>query len=360
MLFSAQRGDAINVWNVGISARGTMTTPPVPTTQGTGPDERPAATVTGDRLVVFSSLNLDYQLRRVPLLPTRSTSDVHPEPLLPQLSQIGSPSASADGKLLVYSARQPNGYRVMAVDTANAQQHPVTTVESSDWVRVVLSGDGKYIVYSEPDYTAYRMPMDPEGVAQQICSKCSIPTHVNVDGSAALFESASADERLILWSRSTGVRPLIGSPDPKGRKQFAGRFSPNGKWVAFCARAENDAREIIVVPNAPERTLRPNEWVSISEGQTTDREPYWSPDGLRLFFISDRDGFHCIWYRNMDPETGQPTAPAIALAHFHNTGEQLAGPKGTSGSIGFTVTNKDLVFTVARSTGNIWQQRPAR
>jgi hypothetical protein len=130
--------------------------------------------------------------------------------------------------------------------------------------------------------------------------------------------------------------------------------------VAFCARAQNGAREIIVVPNAPDRKLRADEWVSISEGQTTDCEPYWSPDGLRLFFISDRDGFHCIWYRNMDPETGQPTAPAIALAHFHNTGEQLAGPRGSFGSIGFTATNKDLVFTVARSTGNIWQQRPAR
>jgi hypothetical protein len=131
------------VWNVGISARGTMTTPPAPTTQRTGPDERPAATVTGDRLVVFSSLNLDYQLRRVPLPLTRTASDVHREPLLPQLSQVGSPSASADGKLIVYSARQSNGYRVVTVDAAKSEQHSVTTVQSSEFVRVVLSGDGE-------------------------------------------------------------------------------------------------------------------------------------------------------------------------------------------------------------------------
>jgi Tol biopolymer transport system component len=361
VLFSARRGDATDVWNIGISARGTITTPPAPMTQGTGAAERPASPVTGDRSIVFSSLDVDYQLRRVQLPLTRSASDVHPEPFLPRLSQVGSPSVSADGRLLVYSSRQPNGYRIVAVDTATETQRSMTTVESSDFVRVVLSGDGKYIVYGAPGKVGYRGPVNPDGVVQQICSNCSWPTHVNFDGSAALFESAGADERLILWSLSAGVRPLIGSPDPKGRQQFGGRFSPNGKWVAFYARAHNsDAREIIVVPNAPERKLRDDEWVSISEGQTTEREPVWSPDGRRLFFISDRDGFRCIWYRDMDPETGRPTAPAIALTHFHSTGERLAGPTASAGSIGFTATANGLVFTVAQSVGNIWGQRIAR
>jgi hypothetical protein len=183
---------------------------------------------------------------------------------------------------------------------------------------------------------------------------------VNYDGSAALFESAGEDERLILWSLS-GVRPLIGSPDPRQRKQYAGRFSPDGRWVAFCAAArDGDAREIIVVPNAPDRRLRDDEWISISTGQTTDREPFWSPDGRRLFFISDRDGFRCIWARNMDPATGRPSGPAIAVAHFHSAVEQLGGPMASTGSIGFTATNTDLVFTVARSIGNIWWQHTTR
>ena len=184
---------------------------------------------------------------------------------------------------------------------------------------------------------------------------------MNFDGTAALFEShGDPDERLIEWSGGK-TRRLVGSPDPKGRKQFAGRFSPDGRWVAFCARSRNgDTREIIVVPNAPERKLRDDEWISISEGETTDREPYWSPDGRRLFFMSDRDGFRCIWYRDMDPETGRPSGPAHSIAHFHNAGELLAGPRGSTGSIGFTATKKDLVFTVARSTGNLWLQRPTR
>jgi Tol biopolymer transport system component len=358
VLFSARRGDAVNVWNVGISARGAMTTPPSLTTQGTGADERPTAAADVGAPVVFASLKVDYVLRRVPL--TQSGSALLPEPLLPLILQVGSPSASADGRLLVYSARQPDGFRVVAVDTATAKPHSVTTVEATNFVRVVLSGDGKYIVYSAPGHLGYRMAMNAEE-PQLICPNCGWPTHVNADGSAALFESAGDDERLIVWSKNRGVRPLVGSPDPRKRMQFGGRFSPDGRWVAFCAGAlDGNTREIIVVPNAPDRNLRDDEWISMSEGQTTDREPFWSSDGRRLFFISERDGFRCIWARPFDPQTGRPTAPAVEIAHFPHTGELLAGPMASTGSIGLTATKKDLVFTVARSTGNLWRQRATR
>jgi Tol biopolymer transport system component len=353
VLFSALRDDASNVWNVGISTRGKMTSPPAPTTLGTGSDERPTAPARGDGpSLVFSRVDVEYQLRRVPLLAT----DAQPQPLLPGLSQVGSPTASADGRLLVYSERQPNGYRVVAVNPATVEERSVTTVESADFVRVLLSGDGKVVVYSGPGNVGYRMRID-EGQPESICAGCGWPTHVNFDGSAALFEALGDDERLLVWSNG-GAKPLIGSADPKNRLQNAGRFSPNGRWVAFCAGArDGNAREIIVVPNAPGRPLRDDEWISISEGQTSDREPAWSPDGRRLFFISDRDGFRCIWARDIDPATGHPAGPPIAIAHFHHTRELLRGPMPSPGSIGLTATGGALIFTVARSTGNLWWQR---
>jgi len=241
--------------------------------------------------------------------------------------------------------------------TTDAQS--VTTVESKDFVRVLVSGDGKVVVYTGPNHIDYRMLID-QGSPEPICVSCGWPTHVNYDGSAALFESYSDRERLITWSKGT-TKPLIASPDPKNRRQYAGRFSPNGRWVAFCAFApDGNAREIVIVPNAPERQLRDDEWISISDGQTSEREPVWSADGRRLFFISDRDGFRCIWVRDIDPETGRPSGPAVAVAHFHHTRELLRGPLASPGSIGFTATAKALVFTVARTIGDIWWQRAGR
>jgi len=312
--------------------------------------------------MIYANLEVDFELRRVQL----SARGPHalPAPLLPHLTQVGSPSASADGRLLVYTQREPNGYRVVAVDMATAGEQSVTTVESPDFARVLVSGDGKYVVYGGgPTHNGYRMSIN-QGPPELICAGCGWPTHINYDGTAAIFESVSSDlpasERLVLWSGGA-TRPLIASPDPKNRMQYAGRFSPNRKWVAFCAGArDGNAREIVVIPNAPDRKLRDEEWISISEGQTSDREPYWSPDGRRLFFISERDGFRCIWARDIDPDTGRPGGPAVPIAHFHHAGELLRGPVPSWSSIGLTATADALIVTVARSTGSLWWHRAAR
>ena len=358
VLFSALREDAINVWRLGISANGTAAPLPESVTLGAGSDQGPSAPAvlpaTDRESFVFSRVDVDYQLRQVSL----TAKDAQPQPLLPAVSQLGSPSVSADGRRIVYAARQPNGYRVVASDMAAADEKLMTPVESSDFMRVVVSGDGKVVVYSGPNHVGFRMRLD-QGTPAQICSGCGWPTHVNVDGSAALFEGTNV-EHLIKWSNG-GTRPLIGSADPKNRKQYAGRFSPNDHWVALCAGApDGDAREILVVPNASDRKLRDDEWISISEGETSDRAPYWSTDGRRLFFISDRDGFRCIWARDIDPETGHPIGPARSIAHFHSSRELLRGPMASPESIGLSATGQALVFTVARSIGNLWWQRAPR
>jgi dipeptidyl aminopeptidase/acylaminoacyl peptidase len=363
VLFSATEEDATNVWRVGISRRGAMTGPPSPTTLGAGDDERPAAPATDDQEVVFSRLDIDYQLRRVPLRENGAAGP--PEPVLPGISQVGSPSVSADGHVLVYSARQPNGYRVVAIDPTTTAAPAATPVESSLFVRALVSGDGKMVVYGGrgSGHVGYRIKVN-QGTPELICETdaerpgCGSPTSVNADGSAALFESLGPDEHLIEWVAGKGTSRFLASADPKKRMQYGGRFSPNNKWVAFCAGARNgDRREIVVVPNAPGRTLRDDEWVSISDTVSVDREPTWSADGRRLFFISDRDGSRCIWARDIDPDTGRPVGDEVAIAHFHHSSELLRGPVAGAGSIGLTATANSLFFTVERSAGNLWWQR---
>lgn len=196
-----------------------------------------------------------------------------------------------------------------------------------------------------------------DGIPEQICPRCGPPTDVNSDGSQVLFESFGGEERLQLWERGE-LLPLIKSIDPEKRSQFAGRMSPDGKWVAFCAAPRNSAaRQIVVVPKTPGRDLAPAEWVTISESSDADdREPYWSPDGKRIYFLSTRDGFRCIWARPVDPATARPTGSAYAVFHFHHAGRSIQTIRPTSGEIGFSAVRDGLVFTLADRTGNIWLQ----
>jgi eukaryotic-like serine/threonine-protein kinase len=359
VLFSARREDAVNIWRIGMSGNGKTSSLPEPVTLGTGSDERPSAPgilPPGVRdSLVFARVDVDYELRQVSL----NSRDAQPEPLLPEVSQVGSPSASIDGHRIVYSTRQPNGYRVVAVDMTGGgegSEQRGTVVESPDFVRVLVSGDGNVVVYNGPNHIDYRKRVG-EGATEPICRDCGEPTHVNYDGSAALFGSIKEEERILIWSNGS-VKPLTSTADPKNRRQYAGRFSPDGQWVAMCLTArDSTTREIVVVPNAPDRRLRVNEWISMSDGGTSDREPAWSSDGRRLFFISDRDGFRCIWERDFDPDTGRALGTARPVAHFHYPRELLQGPRASTASIGLTATGNALIFTVARSVGNLWWRR---
>ena len=48
------------------------------------------------------------------------------------------------------------------------------------------------------------------------------------------------------------------------------------------------------------------EWLPVSDGKVMDREPRWSSNGNLLYFLSTRDGNHCIWAQRLEP-TLMPT-----------------------------------------------------
>jgi Tol biopolymer transport system component len=360
VLFTARQRDATNVWSLPLDDGGSAGAPRL-LTRGAPVHAFPAtAAAPGRRAFVFASVSVDVQLWRLPLLADAARGEAARR-LLPTVSQVGSPSISTDGRVLIFSARQANGYRLVSVDTATGEQATVATVGSPEFVRTVVSGDGRSLVYGASG-TGYRMALR-DGVPEPLCDRCGWPTHLNADGTEALFESVGSDERLIFWSKA-GARPLIAGSTGVQVMQFGGRFSPDRRWVAFCAgRRGSPGRQIVIVPKAPDRDLRPEEWITVTDGTTADREPVWSPDRRRLYFLSDRDGFRCIWARPLDPDTARPTGAAYPVAHFHHARELLRAPVPSIGAIGLSASADSLIFTVAESSGNIWwqpDQPPAR
>lgn len=349
LVFTAKHADATNLWSLDL-VNNALVGPARPLTLGAATQALAAAPPTArDGPFAFASLEIDTQLRQLPL-----GTPAAAEPLLTNLMQVGSPSISDDGSRLVLSMRQTDGYRVVTVDMATGRQETIVALQERRFSRALISGDGQQIVYGAR--TAGFLVPAKGGATRQICENCGWPTDIDATGRQVLFESPGADELLLLWSNDR-LRPALASADPRGRRQFAGRFSPDGRWIAYeGVSPDSSGHEIVVVPNAGERALRPDEWNTISESPALDREPAWSHDGKTIYFLSERDGFRCIWSRGFDPTAGRAIGVASPVAHFHYSRELLRAPSGSTGAIGLSASNRYLIFTVARFTGNIWWQ----
>jgi hypothetical protein len=95
------------------------------------------------------------------------------------------------------------------------------------------------------------------------------------------------------------------------------------------------------------------EWIPIGAGDQMDRNIAWSPNGAMLYFLSDRDGFRCVWAQRLDPATKHPSGAPFNVVHFHQAGRSMV-----DAGFNMSVTADSLVFALTDLTANIWMIEP--
>ena len=129
------------------------------------------------------------------------------------------------------------------------------------------------------------------------------------------------------------------------------RYSPDAKWMTFNANFASRSW-VFVAPLPPAGKRVPESaWIPVSQENWADC-PRWSPDGNSLYFLSDRDGFRCIWTQRLDRVTKRPAGPATAA--FHSHGARLSLGNISMGDLEISVARDKLVFNMGERTGNIW------
>jgi Tol biopolymer transport system component len=152
------------------------------------------------------------------------------------------PLWSPDGRQLVFSSDQSGVFQIYQKSADGTGQENVLTAGRNGKFPTDWSGDGQYVMYSESD----------PGTG----------TH--------------------LWAvKLVGDRKpiLISAGRPS---EFNGRFSPNGKWIAY--DSNETGRSEIYVQTVPWTTATPGaKWPISTEGGT---RPVWSGDGAELFYVA--------------------------------------------------------------------------
>jgi hypothetical protein len=121
-------------------------------------------------------------------------------------------------------------------------------------------------------------------------------------------------------------------------------LSWDDRWLTVLTGHDDGTLAIQAVPLAgaspPVEVARSDDWLG---------SPRWSPDGNRLYHLSRRDGFYCVWAQPLDALTKAPRGEPVPVFHAHRR-PRIGPPRG---SFSISVGRRRLVFSAANVTGDV-------
>lgn len=289
--------------------------------------------------------------------PIRKADGIRP---IPSLSQ---PAVAPDGSAIVFSA----GGDLWSVPLAGGTARLLVAHPAQD-ARPLWSPDGRFL--------AFVSSRTGNGDIYLFTFATGEVRRLTWDDEPEMVEAWSRDGRWIYFSSPSHdigtmndvyrVRPEGGTPAEVSVDRYVNEYfaapSPDGRTLALTARgvvsnqwwrhghSHMDESEIWLLRDGIYRRAG----AAVAHGKETAKEawPMWSPDGRRLWFMSDRSGAENLWVQEVG-ETG-PGTPA-AVTRF--TGGRLLWPS-ISWDGRTIVFERDLGIWQLDTTTNVAAQVP--
>jgi serine/threonine protein kinase/Tol biopolymer transport system component len=360
VLFSARLGDSTNLWKVPLSPETWQVSGlPERVTFGTGEEAQPS--IAADGRLVFSNLVSNIDVWSLPIQANRGRVTGEAQRLTQDAARDYCPSVSADGKTLVFLSKRSENTDIWKKDLESGKETALSATPSNEQYPVI-SDDGTKVAYviDESQMTAIYVLSINRGVSEKIGDGWHRPADWSSDGKWILYTLPPKDKSLrsrvgLLNVFTQEKFDLLQHPDWIFHSL---RFSPDERWIAFHATNNPMTRRIFIAPCIKGKAVGENEWIAVTGGADMDREPRWSPDGNLLYFISERDGFRCLWAQRLDQVRKRPRGAPFAVHHFHRS--RLNNRMGDTGLIGLSVSRDKIFLSLEELTGNIWMTTEKR
>ncbi|MDA2931164.1 hypothetical protein MYX84_14675, partial [Acidobacteria bacterium AH-259-O06] len=349
VVFSAQLGDSWDLWQIRILPKtGQVTGTAERLTTGPGLKRHPSAGADGR--LVFSSLSSNTDVWSLPMDPNQGKVKGEMKRLTRDASTDVNPFLSADGKKMMFRSDRSGNWDIWMKDLETGKETALTDTPSNER-RAAITPDGSKVAYGAEENG--KLPIygvaTGGGVPKKLCEDCGFGiSHWSSDGKKILGGKYSS---IFLLNVSSGeTMEVLRHP----REHFLSdpRFSPDDRWIAFHARLGR-RRQLFIAPFRGTEAILQSEWIAVTDGSKSDGFSWWSPDGKLLYFISNRDGFQCIWAQPLDGASKQPMKSAFTVYHAHQTRRSLI-TLSSPAQLKLSVARDKIVFSMAELTGNIW------
>lgn len=336
-----------DLWRVAIGAGQKLAPPAERLTVGTSTifDASAALTPDGKPVWALSAGESNTDVWMIPADTQTGKLTGTPQRLTRTLADERFPSVSRDNSRLGYLRRQ----RVIVQDlkTGKEFEGPVSRYGPS------VDADGSRVAFESAEGLVTIAP--PSRAPAKLFSTRSRVNDWTRDGKYALITGvvASTDpaaRRMTLLDLGSG-KPTTLAEHPQWLLHSP-HLSPTDSHIVFYAQNSPVTRQMFVAPFRVTGPIPQTEWIAITDGKTLDREPRWSPDGRLIYFLSERDGFRCIWAIPFDLTTGKPGA-AFPVFHAHSPSLTLGFTRDTS-AVGLNITASGFIAALAEQRANIW------
>lgn len=345
VLFTAKLKDSTNVWQLALDPK---TARPVgePVRLTLGQSEQTPRSAQADapgRRVVFASVAANTDLYSIAVDANRGSAVGDPQRLTEDLADDLNPNLSIDGRLLVFQRR---------AGTSDIWKRGFPGPAETPWgasaltpLHPVLSHDGSRVTFTNKEDGKSLYLATAGAYPQKICDDCGVPQDFSPDNKMILYASGRPVVIGAFDTVSGAKRDVLRHPTVS---VDAAHFSPDARWIAFYTT--NPRRQVYIAPFRQGALSAESEWTPITSGEQWDASPAWSPDGNLLYYLSDRDGFRCLWAQRLNG--GRPAGAPFAVCHFHNTRRK---PQTTAvAEYALAVARDKIVVPLIEQTGNIW------
>jgi eukaryotic-like serine/threonine-protein kinase len=353
LLFSAQLGDSVNVWKIHIDGSNSRVTgDPQRITSGTGLDAYPS--LFADGRLLFATLTSSSDVWILPADTNRAKANGDPRRITETVGPHQFASLSLDGKLLAYSSLRYGRPRAWIKNLDSGAERPVTSGTASENMPQ-LSPDGSLLAYTSDSENGTGLVVPVRGgPADQFCTNCT-STYDLSPNKVVLYRRGDSIRAFNLVSRREAL--FMHSAD---FHLYQHKLSLDGHWVTFEGLYQHRLSRIYVAALKNSETPAPeSEWIRITDDEGWADKPRWSPDGNVIYFISNRDGFFCLWAQRVAAGSKRPIGPPIAMAHFHGSRSSMNNV-GPGGAMEISVARDKIAFNLGELTGNLWVTNVSR
>jgi len=225
------------------------------------------------------------------------------------------PSWSPHGGRIAYWGIPPDSARrvLWTVPAGGGEPRKVLDDGYLNW-NPAWSPDGEHLYFGSDrsgSLNLWRLPID-----ETMGEVLGDPEPLTIPSTAVGFWSVSGDGRRIVYAANESRSNIERLSFDSGRVRVTGPgvavtrgshrarscdVSPDGKWVAFHAMLP---WEDLFVVRADGSDLK-----QLTEDRYKDRHPFWSPDGRRLLFYSNRNSIYEAWILGIDDRKWEPVLP---------------------------------------------------